>query len=169
MFDFLNTILGFYANCGMADRGRCSDIVFDKYLLLSPKAPEFRRACCTPSTWSASCRWPRPREVDPGVLRRTSATRSPYSPLVAIGLAAYRCRSWPLLHGASTTCAVRTTWPRPAEYDDHGNRRRRTDLSRVPAGLRAAGHDRVRRRTTRLCSLCLSTDKVSDHVLPAAP
>src|SRR5258707_4745086 len=45
MFDFLNTILGFYANCGMAwIVVVASDIVFNKYLLkLSPKAPDFRR------------------------------------------------------------------------------------------------------------------------------
>ena len=45
MFDFLNTILGFYANCGMAwVVVVASDIVFNKYLLkLSPKKPEFRR------------------------------------------------------------------------------------------------------------------------------
>ncbi len=45
MFDFLNTILGFYANCGMAwVVSVASDSVFNKYLLgLSPKAPEFRR------------------------------------------------------------------------------------------------------------------------------
>ena len=45
MFDFLNTILGFYANCGMAwVVVVASDIVFNKYLLkLSPKTPEFRR------------------------------------------------------------------------------------------------------------------------------
>ncbi len=45
MFDFLNTILGFYANCGMAWVVAVdSDIVFNKYLLgLSPKKPEFRR------------------------------------------------------------------------------------------------------------------------------
>src|SRR6195952_4525937 len=45
MFDFLNTILGFYANCGIAwVVVVASDIVFIKYLLkLSPKVPEFRR------------------------------------------------------------------------------------------------------------------------------
>lgn len=45
MFSFLNTILGFYANCGMAwIVVVASDIVFNKYLLqLSPKQPEFRR------------------------------------------------------------------------------------------------------------------------------
>lgn len=45
MFDFLNTILGCYANCGMAwVVAVASDIGFNKYLLgLSPKTPEFRR------------------------------------------------------------------------------------------------------------------------------
>src|ERR1700687_5058125 len=45
MFDFLNTILGFYANCGMAwVVVVASDIVFNKHLLkLSPMTPEFRR------------------------------------------------------------------------------------------------------------------------------
>ena len=45
MFDFLNTILGFYANCGMAwVVVVASDIAINKYLLgISPKVPEFRR------------------------------------------------------------------------------------------------------------------------------
>ncbi|MDT0170517.1 hypothetical protein [Pseudarthrobacter sp. BRE9] len=45
MFDFLNTILGFYANCAMAWVVTvASDIVINKYLLkISPKVPEFRR------------------------------------------------------------------------------------------------------------------------------
>ena len=45
MFDFLNTILGFYANCGIAwVVVVAADIVFNKYLLkLSPMQPEFRR------------------------------------------------------------------------------------------------------------------------------
>ncbi|MBW8761944.1 MAG: hypothetical protein JF592_05075 [Microbacterium sp.] len=45
MFDFLNTILGFYANLGMAWIVTvATDIAINKYLLkLSPKQPEFRR------------------------------------------------------------------------------------------------------------------------------
>src|SRR4029078_4159381 len=45
MFDFLNTILGFYANCGMSwIVVVASDITINKYLVkLSPKKPEFRR------------------------------------------------------------------------------------------------------------------------------
>ncbi len=45
MFDFLNTILGFYANCGMSwVVVVASDIAINKYLLkISPMQPEFRR------------------------------------------------------------------------------------------------------------------------------
>lgn len=45
MFDFLNTILGFYANCAMAWVVTvASDIAINKYLLkISPKTAEFRR------------------------------------------------------------------------------------------------------------------------------
>lgn len=45
MFDFLNTILGFYANCAMAWVVTvAADIAINKYLLkISPKVPEFRR------------------------------------------------------------------------------------------------------------------------------
>ncbi|XAS68254.1 hypothetical protein V3C33_02705 [Micrococcaceae bacterium Sec5.7] len=45
MFEFLNTILGFYANCAMAWIVTvASDIAINKYLLnISPKVPEFRR------------------------------------------------------------------------------------------------------------------------------
>lgn len=45
MFDFLNDILGFYANCGIAWIVTvATDIAVNKYMLkLSPKQPEFRR------------------------------------------------------------------------------------------------------------------------------
>ncbi|WP_167490610.1 purine-cytosine permease family protein [Nocardia terpenica] len=45
MFDFLNNILGFYANCGIAWIVTvATDIAVNKYLLkISPKRPEFRR------------------------------------------------------------------------------------------------------------------------------
>ncbi|MBL1075045.1 hypothetical protein JK358_11635 [Nocardia sp. 2] len=45
MFDFLNDILGFYANCGIAWIVTvATDIAVNKYLLkISPKVPEFRR------------------------------------------------------------------------------------------------------------------------------
>ena len=50
MFSFLNTILGFYANCGMSWVVTvASDIVINKYLLkTSPLRPEFRRGMLYP-------------------------------------------------------------------------------------------------------------------------
>lgn len=70
LFSFLNTILGFYANCAMAWIVTvATDINANKYRLkLSPKQPEFRRAmhydwnpvgvvattCAAPTTASSS-------------------------------------------------------------------------------------------------------------------
>lgn len=50
MFSFLNTILGFYANCAMAWVVTvASDIAINKYLLkISPKTPSSGAACCMP-------------------------------------------------------------------------------------------------------------------------
>jgi hypothetical protein len=90
MFDFLNTILGFYANCGMAwVVVVASDIVFNKYLLkLSPKEPEFRRGmlyAINPVGFGSML-------IAAGVsilvfFGLLGAALTPYSPLVAIGLA----------------------------------------------------------------------------------
>ena len=89
MFSFLNTLLGFYANCGMASiLVVVSDIVFNKYLLKpSPKKPEFRRGmlyAINPVGFGSMM-------AAAGI--STAAffgglgnTIKPYSPLVAIGL-----------------------------------------------------------------------------------
>ena len=70
MFAFLNTILGFYANCAMAWVVTvAADIVINKYLLkISPEPPEFRRGmlyAVNPVGSSRCC----PPGVDRGVLR----------------------------------------------------------------------------------------------------
>src|SRR3954464_4288183 len=90
MFDFLNTILGFYANCGMAWVVTvASDIVFNKYLLgLSPKEPEFRRGmlyAVNPVGFGSML-------AAAGVsilvfFGGLGPVIEPYSPLVAIGIA----------------------------------------------------------------------------------
>ena len=89
MFDFLNTILGFYANCGMAwVVVVASDIVFNKYLLkLSPMQPEFRRGmlyAINPVGFGSML-------IAAGVsiaafFGLLGEAIRPYSPLVAIGL-----------------------------------------------------------------------------------
>src|ERR1700712_5483081 len=90
MFDFLNTILGFYANCGVAwVVVVASDIVFNKFLLkLSPMKPEFRRGMLynfNPVGFGSML-------IAAGVsvlafFGGLGSAITPYSPLVAIGLA----------------------------------------------------------------------------------
>ncbi|MEE9097378.1 purine-cytosine permease family protein [Pseudarthrobacter phenanthrenivorans] len=90
MFDFLNTILGFYANCAMAWVVTvASDIAINKYLLkVSPKVPEFRRGmlyAVNPVGFVSML-------VSAGVsiavfFGAFGAGLQPYSPIFAVGLA----------------------------------------------------------------------------------
>ncbi|MGX1562188.1 purine-cytosine permease family protein [Streptomyces sp. NPDC055506] len=172
MFSFLNSILGFYSNCAIAWVVTvATDIGINKYVLkLSPHAPEFRRGMLY--------------AVNPvGVVAFVAAsalsiamyfhalgdTLQPYSPVAAAVIAfvltplmavvtkgKYYLRrtddgiSEPLLDEDGNPSAV--------TYDCHVCRQRfeRPDV----AACRT--HDAV------VCSLCLSTDKVGDHVLPEA-
>jgi len=171
MFDFLNTILGFYANCGMAwVVVVATDIAVNKYLLkLSPIQPEFRRGmlyAINPVGFGSMI-------IAAGVsiavfFGAFGAAIQPFSPLVAIGLAVV----FPPILAVATRGKyyLRRTDDGLDEpmYDEHGNPSGellpchvcRQDLER-PDVARCATHDAV------VCSLCLSTDKVGDHVLPA--
>ncbi|MBT2899143.1 cytosine permease [Streptomyces sp. McG3] len=173
MFSFLNSILGFYSNCAIAWVVTvATDIGVNKYLLkLSPHAPEFRRGMLY--------------AVNPvGVTAFTVAsglsiamyfhafgdTLQPYSPVAAVVIAFvltpvmavvtrgryYLRRSddgipEPLLDAEGNPSAV--------TYDCHVCRQsyERPDLAACPA------HEAM------VCSLCLSTDKAGEHVLPASP
>src|ERR1044071_950374 len=171
MFSFLNTILGFYANCGMAwVVVVASDIVFNKYLLkLSPKEPEFRRGMLyafNPVGFGSML-------IAAGVSVITffgglgEAIR-PYSPLVAIGLALVLP---PILAIATKGKYYLRRTDDGIDlpmYDEHGNPSGETLTCHVcrqqyerPDMAACATHDAY------VCSLCLSTDKVADHVLPA--
>jgi purine-cytosine permease-like protein len=171
MFSFLNGILGFYANCAIAWVVTvATDIGINKYVLkLSPHAPEFRRGMLY--------------AVNPvGVVAFVAAsglsialyfhalgdTLQPYSPVAAAVIAFvltplmavltkgryYLRRSddgiaEPMLDGEGNPSAV--------GYPCHVCRQyfERPDVAACPA------HDAV------VCSLCLSTDRTGDHVLPA--
>ncbi|WP_306209899.1 purine-cytosine permease family protein [Actinoplanes sp. RD1] len=172
MFDFLNTILGFYANCGMAwVVVVASDIAINKYVLkLSPKEPEFRRGmlyAVNPVGFGSML-----LAAGLSILAFFGAlgdTLKPYSPLVAIVLGvvlppiiALATRGRYYLRRADDGI------PLPM-YDEFGN----------PSGEQLTCHvcrqqyerpDMAACRThdAYVCSLCLSTDKIADHVLPAA-
>ncbi|WP_406395623.1 allantoin permease [Streptomyces sp. NBC_00882] len=171
MFSFLNDILGFYSNCAIAWVVTvATDIGINKYLLkLSPLAPEFRRGMLY--------------AVNPvGVVAFVAAsglsiamyfhglgdTLQPYSPVAAAVIAfvltplmaivtkgKYYLRraddgiDEPMLDAEGNPSAV--------TYDCHVCHQsyERPDLAAC------ATHDAM------VCSLCLSTDKTGDHVLPA--
>ena len=140
MFSFLNTILGFYANCGMAWVVTvAADIVINKYLLkISPKRPEFRRgmlyainpvgfgsmivvgrAC---PSWCSSA--------------ASGAALQPFSPLVAIVLALVLPPVLALATRAGTTCGAPTTASTLPMYDEHGNPSGLIMLNATSAGSR---------------------------------
>jgi purine-cytosine permease-like protein len=171
MFDFLNTILGFYANCGMAwVVVVASDIVFNKYLLkLSPKQPEFRRGMLyafNPVGFGSML-------IAAGLsviafFGGLGEAIRPYSPLVAIGLAL-------VLPPVLAIATKGKYYLRRTDdgidlpmYDEFGNPSGEHLKCHVchhdyerPDMMKCETHD------AHVCSLCLSTDKVADHVLPA--
>src|SRR3954447_12132751 len=170
MFDFLNTILGFYANCGMAWVVTvASDIVFNKYLLgLSPRKPEFRRGMLysfNPVGFGSMV-------VAAGVsilafFGALGPAVQPYSPLVAIVLAL-------VLPPVIAVATKGRYYLRRTDdglglpmYDEHGNP---SDLM-VTCHVCQHAYERpdmaaCQTHQAAVCSLCLSTDKVKDHVLP---
>jgi len=171
MFDFLNTILGFYANCGMAwIVVVASDIVFNKYLLkLSPKQPEFRRGMLyafNPVGFGSML-------IAAGVSVITffgglgEAIR-PYSPLVAIGLALVLPPIFAIATQGEYYLRRSDDGIDLPMYDEHGNPSGEHLKCHVchhdyerPDMMKCETHD------AHVCSLCLSTDKVADHVLSA--
>jgi purine-cytosine permease-like protein len=171
MFDFLNTILGFYANCGIAwVVVVASDIAINKYLLkISPKEPEFRRGmlyAVNPVGFGSML-------ISAGVsilvfFGGLGETLRPYSPLVAIVLA--------LVLPPAFAVATRGRWYlRRSDdgidlpmYDELGN------PSDQVLHCHVCGQDFERPDMTacaahgaHVCSLCLSTDRTGTHVLPA--
>jgi purine-cytosine permease-like protein len=171
MFDFLNTILGFYANCGMSwVVVVATDIAVNKYLLkISPMRPEFRRGmlyAVNPVGFGSMI-------ISAGVsivvfFGGLGPALQPFSPLVAIVLAMVLP---PVLALATRgRYYLRRTddgIDAPME-DEHGNPSGlimqchvcREQIER-PDLAACAAHDAV------VCSLCLSQDKTGEHVLPA--
>ncbi|PWW24424.1 purine-cytosine permease-like protein [Geodermatophilus normandii] len=170
MFDFLNTILGFYANCGIAwVVVVASDIAINKYLLgISPKEPEFRRGmlyAVNPVGFASML-------ISAGVsilvfFGGLGETLRPYSPLVAIVLA--------LVLPPVFAVATRGRWylRRTDDgidlpmYDQDGN------PSDQVLTCHVCGQDYERpdmaacqAHGAHICSLCLSTDRTGEHVLP---
>ncbi|MDT4938818.1 MAG: hypothetical protein QOG80_2489 [Pseudonocardiales bacterium] len=171
MFSFLNTLLGCYANCGMAwIVVVATDIAVNKYLLkLSPKRPEFRRGmlyAVNPVGFGSMLVAAGVSVVD--FFGGLGAGLKPYSPLVAIGLALVLP---PIL-------AVATRGRYYLRRADDGIELPMDDDQGNPSGAELTCHvceqaferpDMAACAThgAHVCSLCLSTDRRGEHLLPA--
>lgn len=170
MFDFLSTILGFYANCGMAwVVVVASDIVFNKYLLkLSPKQPEFRRGMLyafNPVGFGSML-------IAAGLsviafFGGLGEALTPYSPLVAIGLALVLPPIFAVATKGKYYLRRTDDGIDLPMYDEYGNpsdahllcQKCHHEYERPDMLASAVGG--------YICSLCLATDKTGEHVLPA--
>ena len=174
MFDFLNTILGFYANCGMSwVVVVATDIAVNKYLLkISPMAPEFRRGmlyAINPVGFGSMI-------LSAGLsivafFGGLGPAIQPFSPLVAIGLAVVLPPVLALATRGRYYLRRTDDGIDLPMYDEHGNPSgahlhchvcgvdyERPDMAACPAHGAHGAH---------VCSLCLSTDRTGEHVLPA--
>ncbi|QKW25237.1 allantoin permease [Streptomyces seoulensis] len=173
MFSFLNDILGFYSNCAIAWVVTvATDIGVNKFLLkLSPFQPEFRRGMLY--------------AVNPvGVVAFVAAsglsiatyfhalgdTLQPYSPVVAAVLA----------FALTPLTAIATRGRYYLRRADDGIAEPLLDADGNPSAVVLDCHvchqpyerpdlTACRTHDAVVCSLCLSTDRIGDHILPARP
>jgi purine-cytosine permease-like protein len=176
MFDFLNTILGFYANCAMAWVVTvASDIAINKYLLkISPKVPEFRRGmlyAVNPVGFVSML-------VSAGIsiavfFGAFGAAIQPYSPIFAVGLALVLPPVLALATSGRYYLRRSDDGIDLPKFDADGNPSDQKLLCHV-TGLQFERPDMIRSaqdgpdgEPQYVSSLALSTDKTGQLVLPA--
>ncbi|MCX8560253.1 hypothetical protein OS122_05015 [Mycolicibacterium mucogenicum] len=170
MFDFLNTILGFYANCGMAwIVVVASDIAINKFVLkLSPMKPEFRRGMLyafNPVGFGSML-------IAAGLsviafFGGLGEALRPYSPLVAIVLGLVLPPIFAVATKGKYYLRRTDDGIDLPMYDEYGNpsdehllcQKCHHEYERPDMLASAQGG--------YICSLCLATDKTGEHVLPA--
>lgn len=175
MFSFLNNLLNFYANCGIAwIMVVASDIAINKYLLgISPKKPEFRRGmlyAVNPVGFGSLI-------IAAGAsilvfFHAFGDTVAPYSPLVALVLALVLP---PILAVATKGKYYLRRTDDGIDlpmYDEHGNPSDER-LTCVVTGIDFERPDMIASAVPGpngekqyISSLALSCDKTGEHVLP---
>ncbi|EFV12238.1 purine-cytosine permease family protein [Segniliparus rugosus] len=178
MFDFLNSILSFYANCGIAWIVTvASDIAINKYLLkISPKVPEFRRGMlydfCPVGFGSMVV------AAGVSILAYFGALGSaiqPYSPLVAAALALVLPPVIALATGGRHYLRRKDDGIDLPLFDEHGNPSGEllychvTEMEFERPDMIASALPGPDGEVRYISSLALSCDKVGHHVLPADP
>ncbi|MEW1951204.1 hypothetical protein AB0280_18380 [Pseudarthrobacter sp902506025] len=176
MFDFLNTILGFYANCAMAWVVTvASDIAINKYLLkISPKVPEFRRGMLYAVNPVGFVSMLVSAGVSIAVFFGAFGTAiQPYSPIFAVGLALVLPPALAVLTRGRYYLRRTDDGIDLPMFDADGNPSDAKLLCHV-TGLEFERPDMVRSAQDAsdggpqyVSSLALSTDKTGELVLPA--
>ncbi|OOP63678.1 hypothetical protein BMF89_05855 [Arthrobacter sp. SRS-W-1-2016] len=176
MFEFLNTILGFYANCAMAWVVTvASDIAINKYLLkVSPKVPEFRRGMLYAVNPVGFISMLASATVSIAVFFGAFGSAvQPYSPIFAVGLALVLPPVLALLTRGKYYLRRGHDGIELPMFDADGNPSDAKLLCHV-TGLEFERPDMVRSAQDGpdgepqfISSLALSTDKSGELVLPA--
>lgn len=176
MFDFLNTILGFYANCAMAWVVTvASDIAINKYLLkISPKVPEFRRGMLYAVNPVGFVSMLVSAGISIAVFFGAFGTAiQPYSPIFAVGLALVLPPVLAVLTRGRFYLRRTDDGIDLPMFDADGNPSDAKLLCHV-TGLEFERPDMVRSAQDApdggiqyVSSLALSTDKTGELVLPA--
>ncbi|ADG99063.1 conserved hypothetical protein [Segniliparus rotundus DSM 44985] len=178
MFAFLNNILSFYANCGIAWIVTvASDIAINKHLLkISPKVPEFRRGMlydfCPVGFGSMMI------AAGVSILAYFGALGSaiqPYSPLVAAVLALVLPPVLALATGGRHYLRRQDDGIAVPMFDEHGNPSSELLHCHV-TGMQFERPDMIASavpgpdgEVRYISSLALSCDKTGAHILPADP
>ncbi|MEH0108932.1 hypothetical protein V6N00_04275 [Tersicoccus sp. MR15.9] len=178
MFDVLNTILGFYANCAMAWVVTvATDIGINKYLLkISPEAPEFRRGMLYAINPVGFVSMLASAVASIAVFFGTFGPGvQPYSPIVAVGLAvvlppvlALATRGRYYLRRSDDGIAI----PMVDADGNPSDVRLRccvTGLDFERPDMIASARTGADGKPLFISSLALATDRGGDHVLPADP
>ncbi|MGF6882151.1 purine-cytosine permease-like protein [Nocardia sp. GAS34] len=175
MFDFLNNILGFYANCGIAWIVTvATDIAVNKYLLkISPKQPEFRRGMLYNFNPVGLVGFGAAAVLS--ILTFFGAfggTLKPYSPIVAVVLAFVLTPLTAVLTRGKFYLRRTDDGIELPMFDEHGNPSGQTLTCHV-TGLDFERPDMIASAVPGpegeiqyISSLALSTDRSGRHVLP---
>ncbi len=175
MFDFLNDILGFYANCGIAWIVTvAADITINKYLLkLSPKQPEFRRGMLYDFNPVGLVGFGLSAVLSIMIFFGVfGAALKPYSPIVAVGIALVATPLTAVLTKGKYYLRRDHDGIEMDMFDEHGNPSGETLTCHV-TGMDFERPDMIASAVPGpegeiqyISSLALSTDKSGDHVLP---
>ena len=176
MFSFLNNLLNFYANCGIAWIAVvASDIVINKYILgISPKQPEFRRGMIYSVNPVGFCSLLISAGASILVYFHVFGDAiQPYSPLVALVLAIVLPPIFAIAtKGKYYLRRVDDGIDIPM-YDEHGNPTDEkllccvTNIEFERPDMIASAVPGPNGEKQYISSLALSCDKTGEHVLPA--